>query len=565
MPRENSHSFEENHASGPVVAFFASHVPRLYPSSQEPAKILEAVGLLLCKFAVKLGGFMNSRGTTLQRSNARVQAMDESGFGQSCPCAGRIEGDARKLTSNPARSPAVFLIRLIGVGLFCTLSSGTIRAQQMLPPSSQSPLGAQEWVRPSTQSLLGVGGEIRPSVATAQALAQRGNMFGLNALPPALDYNLKLGPITFRFGTGLQIQFNDNIKLSDANREADIIVSPLLNISGSWPITRFNSLGIQLGIGYSFYLFHPENSSPTTAFSIDPNFSSLSFNVKIGEVYLNFYDRPSLQQSAMNELTLRNPAQTLNFSRLSNVIGMSAFWDLNRISASLGINRYDVYPFQSEYQYLQQAGETINASVSGRVNELITGGLQGSLSFVQYKEQIQNDSGNLQAGPFADIVLTRFLRLSLSGGYQGAVFSSSGSNGDSSNLGSYYANITFSNNLNAYVSQTLSIGREAQLGTNSNYTEVFYINHGATWRIFNNISFSTSAFFQSGKESGGVSPQDFNQYGLLLSFGYPIGKKISSSLQYSFVRRTASGASSASEGSLDYYQNLVNLNFSYVF
>src|SRR5450432_4278081 len=102
-------------------------------------------------------------------------------------------------------------------------------AQVRLPLTSDSMFGAQEWVRPSEPSL-GSGALIRPSLATAQSASERAHLFGLSQPATSLDYNIKLGPISFKLGAGLGTEFNDNINLSDNNREADFILSPQFSI-----------------------------------------------------------------------------------------------------------------------------------------------------------------------------------------------------------------------------------------------------------------------------------------------------------------------------------------------
>src|SRR5207248_351632 len=145
------------------------------------------------------------------------------------------------------------------------------------------------------------------------------------------------------------VELNDNISASSTDRQADIIVSPQMSLVGTWPITRYNTLTMQLGFGYVAYLEHPELDTPSNSFIVDPGLTKLAVDVKVGDVILNFHDRPALQQDPTNELTLRNPTASFTYSRLTNVIGVSAIWDLNRIVVSGGYDHMNVFPFQSEF------------------------------------------------------------------------------------------------------------------------------------------------------------------------------------------------------------------------
>ena len=48
---------------------------------------------------------------------------------------------------------------------------------------------------------------------------------------------------------------------SDFEPQSDIILRPQVNLNALWPITQLNTLRLDLGIGYSFYLDHSENNT----------------------------------------------------------------------------------------------------------------------------------------------------------------------------------------------------------------------------------------------------------------------------------------------------------------
>jgi len=99
-------------------------------------------------------------------------------------------------------------------------------------------------------------------LCTPQALAQesiRASLAGDQAAfarRPALSnagYNLQLGPVLARFSASLGLEFNDNITLSQTNRESDLIVRPSAEANLAWQVSELNALRLDLGIGYAAY------------------------------------------------------------------------------------------------------------------------------------------------------------------------------------------------------------------------------------------------------------------------------------------------------------------------
>jgi len=69
-------------------------------------------------------------------------------------------------------------------------------------------------------------------------------------------------------------------------------------------------------------------------------------------------------------------------------------------------------------------------------------------------------------------------------GYQFANFDNSGSIFDqTADSGDWYGNIVLSHRINAYITQSISAGHEAALGVNSNFVQLDYVRHTATWAI----------------------------------------------------------------------------------
>lgn len=186
---------------------------------------------------------------------------------------------------------------------------------------------------------------IRPSLAgEASAEARRQSI-------DQIPYNLQLGPMKLRFSATLGFEYNDNVNLSEdasaflpgpfgpvlvtTEQQSDFIIRPQLNINTLWPITQLNTLRLDVGIGYAFYMDHWDDN--TNGLLINPG-SQLSFDIFVGDFRINIHDRFSLEQDPVAEVGLSNVA---DYGRFQNTAGISALWDLNAAVVTLGYDHYN--------------------------------------------------------------------------------------------------------------------------------------------------------------------------------------------------------------------------------
>ncbi|MBA3543246.1 MAG: hypothetical protein H0T83_02220, partial [Chthoniobacterales bacterium] len=152
---------------------------------------------------------------------------------------------------------------------------------------------------------------VRPSLAGEAAAEARRQ--SIDQIP----YNLLAGPVRFRFSVTTGIEYNDNINLAETNKQSDVIIRPQFNIDAIWPVTQLNTLKLDLGLGYSFYLDHP--NANTNGVLISPG-SQLSFDIFIQDFRINLHDRFSLQQDPVAQLQLSN---VVDYGRFENTVGIS--------------------------------------------------------------------------------------------------------------------------------------------------------------------------------------------------------------------------------------------------
>ena len=323
----------------------------------------------------------------------------------------------------------------------------------------------------------------------------------------------------------------------------------------------YNSLTIDVGIGYIKYVNHPELDATSSTIFVDPA-TAISFDVKVGDVMVNIHDHPSVPQDETDLLTLRN---TFTYSRFLNTAGISAVWDLNRVVLNVGYDHFNAIALRHQLDYLNQSAEEFHASASSKVTDSVAVGLESTASIISYSEDIQNDGTTYSAGVFTEVRWSDYVHFRLAGGYQGSNFDGGGLTQDSSNIDGYYANLSIIHTLNNYFSHRVALGHEAQLGTLSNFTTVNYVRYSWNWDVLNRVSVGGDGSFEDAQESGGIFAEDIQRYTAGIYLSYALTKKLGVGMHYRYTKRDSTGGSVLGGSSLDYYENRVGVDFHYSF
>jgi hypothetical protein len=404
---------------------------------------------------------------------------------------------------------------------------------------------------------------VRPSLAGQDAYNARQE--DVSRIP----YNLLVGPVRLRVGATVGVEYNDNINYAEVNTKDDVIVTPNLTLDMIWPVTQLNTLRLDLGIGYSFYLNHSDNN--TDYILVAPK-SQLAFDIFVGDFRINLHDRFEAQQDPIQEGALSN---VTNYGRFENTAGLSVLWDLNKLLLQVGYDHYNFIATNSTFDYLNRNAEMVGGSAAFIVNPTITVGAEGNAVFTRYDNNsssdigILNDNKDYSVGGFTEISLTSNLKARVAGGYQWIDFDQNfvtfffGPFGinfpDHQNLADYYVNGLISHRINAQITQTLSAGHENQLGVNSNYITLNFVRHAVSWNILRNTLITTEFFFEDAEESGGVINESFQRIGGAVTIGYQLTPHLTLGVRYQ-------GTNKDSDVFLrDYNQNRVSVDGTYSF
>jgi hypothetical protein len=305
-------------------------------------------------------------------------------------------------------------------------------------------------------------------------------------------YNLKLGNLLLDLDATVGTEYNDNINLADRHgRLSDVSVRGMLGIRGVWQVTKLNNLTMDVGLGYEKYLFHPEADTKTLL--IAPN-SQFNFDVFAGDFRINFHDRFSSQQDPVE---VGNLSGLTRFSRFQNAVGVTVDWDLNDLILTAGLDHYNYWSFDKEFQYLNHRSEVLFGRAAFTCNPTTKAGLEGSFTMTAYDENFQNGSNGFRGGAFTESRLSESLAIEAHAGVESVAYERGGRNGDSEDLMTYYATLGVTHRPNRFISQSITGGKDNVIGLASNYTERLFVRHTASWEFIRDWAVGTEFFFEN--------------------------------------------------------------------
>ena len=311
--------------------------------------------------------------------------------------------------------------------------------------------------------------------------------------------------------------------------------------------------------------------------SVTPG-SQLALDAFVGD-YLKFnvHDAFDIRQDPVDDAELSN---VTNFGRFTNTVGITATADLHDgLILTAEYDHFNYIALNDDFDYLNRSAEQFAGSATYQIRPRTYIGVDGGYSITDYNSGGLNDSTGGTIGALLDTTITPYFRLVLHGGYQFASFDdggtvdhgaynnldnevglpTTGTFGDRSSLSTFYWNATLNNRLNAYLTHSISAGREADLGLLSNYVKVDYVRYNINWRVFSAVTLAGDIFYDHDVESGGPFDESINRYGGDISLGYQVNRHLSVAGHYAYIQKDSSALLR------DYNQNRVGLDFDYHF
>ncbi len=385
------------------------------------------------------------------------------------------------------------------------------------------------------------------------------NEFNANSFEQAQNqqHTFKIKDLRVLVSPSFELDYNDNIGLSEKNPRADFILRPQVNVTGVYPLTDNNVLTLNVGVGYDEYIRNPHYSGLTLSSG-----SGLGFDMEIGDFRINLHDRFTYSQDAAREAAIAGSGA---YGVVNNLAGIGATWDLGDVRLSLGYDHKNTTSTSRTspiFQSQDHSSELIVARSGFRIHPQLTVGLEGTGSFTAYDKRILNDNTACTLGAFADWQQGS-LHLAPRIGYTIFDFQHTSSSIQTGGANSWYSDLTASCEITEAISASLSGGHEVRLGIESDAIETWYFRPALSWKIIEGGVLGLGLSYENGKQGfenkSGNLAETYNYYGSDLSFRYALTKKCSVGMNYRLTLRSSTAADRS------YNQNLVGLQITYLF
>ncbi len=370
-------------------------------------------------------------------------------------------------------------------------------------------------------------------------------------------YNLSLGPVKLRFQGEMGVAFNDNVNYSDVNRQADIILSPGVNVRALWPATQENTLQFSTGIGYEDYL-------KTTSLShlyVTPD-SALVYKMYVSDFVINFHDRFSLIEDVAQTPTISGTGE---FGQLENAAGVGLDWNLYKKVISFSYDHDLMLSTTPNFDYVDHGSELFTLRAASLFHGTSRLGLELGGGVTTYDQPVLNNNTEFSAGPYYQGRLTEHIRVTLSSGYVSYMFSPNGHTNtlintanEAGNISGYYGDLSLTHQVNTWFNQTLSAGRQLQLGITANLVDLYYVRYQNNWSFIRKVNITSQLLYEHGTTSEGVL-QILDIYGGGAGLTYNFTQKLAGSVIYSLQVKKSNPSS------FDYFQNQLVFDFKYSF
>jgi len=381
------------------------------------------------------------------------------------------------------------------------------------------------------------------------------------------NYNMRIGNLDFILAAGLGVEANDNINLSDHHRQSDIIFRPELDIEGLWRISENNKIRFGVGFSYAKYMDHDEFDSDSIL--ITPT-SAITWSIRHGNFTFTVRERLSYQEDAFDQPLLN----VAHYPRWENQAGIEVDWAASEYTnIAVGYDRYDLWTKEETFKSQDHGINTIFARPSFQITPSITLGLSASLSFVNYKEDIQSDSTVFLVGPYIRWRISDVLSLYTEIGYERAEFDGESmielldpetGHGtgkfvqDEEDSGSVYAKLELVHAPSENFRHKLIASKTTELGLGSNFYDLFHFEYTIDWKVREHTSVRPTIFYEYYETSGDFS-EEAHRFGVALGIYQILSDHLTIGLDYRFLRKDSNLPNS------DYYQNLGMLSIYYKF
>ena len=380
------------------------------------------------------------------------------------------------------------------------------------------------------------------------------------------NYNIRIGSLDLSLAAGVGLEFNDNITLSEFNRQSDIIFRPQFDIEGALRFSETSRLRIGIGLSYAKYFDHSNFDS--NSLLISPT-SAITWTAETGAFKFTIRERLAYQEDPFDQPTLN----VANYRRWENQAGIQVDWDANQYTKiTVGYDRYDLWTTDPTYSAIDHSINTVFLRPSFQAGPRFTFGLNAAYSMFDYKETSHSDGHSLLVGPFVRWKVSDFTDVYAEVGFQQSSFDNAtlftivdrltgavtGSGLDGENGNSWYAKLEIVNRPTEFIRQKLSFSKTAELGFQSNFYDLYHVEYSLDWAVHEKTTIRPTFFYEFYKTSGPI-PEEAHRFGAALGIYHVFSENFTAGLDYRYLVKDSN------QNGADYYQNLGMVSLYYKF
>ena len=380
------------------------------------------------------------------------------------------------------------------------------------------------------------------------------------------NYNIRIGALDLSLAAGVGFEFNDNIALSQFNRQSDIIFRPQFDIEGALRFSETSRLRLGVGLSYAKYFNHSNYDS--NSLLISPT-SAITWTAETGAFKITFRERISYQEDPFDQPTLN----VANYRRWENQAGIQVDWDANQYTKiTVGYDRYDLWTTDPTYSAIDHSINTVFLRPSFQAGPRFTFGLNAAYSMFDYKETSHSDGHSLLVGPFVRWKVNELTDIYAEVGYQQSSFDNAtvfsivdritgaitGTGLDGENGSGWYAKVEIANRPTENIRQKLSFSKTAELGYQSNFYDLYHVEYSLDWAIHEKTTIRPTFFYEYYKTSGPVA-EEAHRFGAALGIYHVFSENFTAGLDYRYLVKDSN------QNGADYYQNLGMVSLYYKF
>ena len=402
----------------------------------------------------------------------------------------------------------------------------------------------------------GFSAEAQEALRSSQAYQQASQ--ARTRLADDNGYGNTRGALSYTLGAGLSLEYNDNVNLSDANSEDDLIIAPSVSAGARWELTKYNSLGLDLSFSYLAYMNNPDFSR--VEFGLSPTSdNNIGFSFLIKDVRVDIYDSFGVRSDAFRDASVSSQSKVTEFR---NTLGTTAAYEWSNAQIRGGYSLQKSFFLDSQFEDNDRLAHLLDAGFQYAVGPALYLGIEASASLSAYTSDKLNDSTVITVGPSVSWKVSEFFRFSLGGGPSFSTYSANNLGFKPASRTSYYLYASADHQLTESIKHTLGVNRGVSPGIDSFASETLSINYRVNWRLIRNVSLSAGVFYDTGTASSGAATlveQDFDRIGGSIDAGYSFNSHLTAGIGYRYTTRTSSTPGS------DYTQNQATFSVSYKF